>query len=191
MNKFVKKKGFTLVEIMVVVVVISLVLYLGISSYGVARKKVKLDISTNTVESVLIEARDKARAGYYTDSDESLCFGVKATEDAFVEIFRTKFNRLEREFNQCSRNSADYEPLRIEETDETIVIKEIIQNNNSLSELEVFFKPPHADLDISASASDPKIRIVVGYQDSDDPLDKREVVLDTLTGNVYSKRYEE
>ena len=54
-----KKKGFTLVEILIVLAVISMVILLGVSSYGVVRKKIQLDLAANSLASSIVEARDK------------------------------------------------------------------------------------------------------------------------------------
>lgn len=194
----VKKKGFTLIEIIIVLLIISIVVVLGVTSYSYVRKKVKLDIAANTIHSIIVEARDKTRSGYFeADGDiseaKSICFGFRLTNGGFIKLLSTKYDRLEL-YEKCSRLKQDFKELRTAEEDPSIIIKGIEEFGKKVSDEAIyFFRPPHADIDLKTIRSDrdPVVRIVIGFADSDEPLDKREVIFNVLTGNVYSKRFEE
>lgn len=193
-----KKKGFTLVEILIVLGVISMVILLGVSSYGVARKKVKLDIAANSLHSTIVEAREKTRAGYFDSGSNtvfdasSLCFGFTLTEGAFIQPLYTPYDRLAAKGAQCPANKA--RPVTQQTTAESdIVIKEIqLYGNEVDEEVTVFFAPPDARIEVekpNIPTDKAQITVVVGYEDSDSDLDKRNIIFDLLTGNVNTQTY--
>ncbi len=193
-----KKKGFTLIEIMIVLGVISMVILLGVSSYGVARKKVKLDIAANSLHSTIVEAREKTRAGYYDKTDNniaeavSLCFGFTLKSGEFIQPLYTPYDRLAEKGSRCDVNKARPVSGRAGH-DYDIVIKEIqLYGNEVDEEVTVFFAPPDARIEVEKPAvptDKAQITVVVGYEDSDSDLDKRQVVFDLLTGNVNTQTY--
>ena len=57
---------------------------------------------------------------------------------------------------------------------------------------EVFFAPPDAEIEFQKQViaqNNPELKIILGYPDSDADTDKRIVVFNLLTGNVYSQTY--
>ena len=194
---FSKKKGFTLVEILVVLAVIGMVILLGVSSYGVVRKKVKLDIAANSLQSTIVESRDKTRAGYYDDSSKdvseatSICFGFVVKKGEFITPLITDYNRLAPKGAQC--DSSKERELYVSEPEKEIVVKNIFFYGNELNEeVKVFFAPPDANVETKKPAiiqDKPELKIVIGYPDSDDDLNKREIVFNVLTGSVYSQTF--
>jgi len=192
-----KKKGFTLVEILIVLAVISMVILIGVSSYGVVRKKVKLDIAVNYLQSTIVEARDKTRAGYYLEDDleiadaVSLCFGFTVKKGEFITPLTANYDRLKQKGSQCDIQNA--KQLRILDQDEDIIIKNLSFYGNDIEdEMQIFFAPPDGNIEFKKPAvtqDNPELRVVVGYPDSDDDLNKREVVFNVLTGSVYSQTF--
>lgn len=187
-----KKKGFTLVEILIVLAIISTVVLLGVSSYSIVRKKIRLDIAVNNVESIIAEARDRTKAGYHELGGRPFCFGFQIEQGKFIDSLQTSYNRLED--IKCSRAETDKKKRRIGEIDEGVEIKEIeLLGNLEENEVLVFFIPPNAKPEISPVTGDidqdPILRIVIGFRDSDHALDKREVIFNALTGNVYTQKY--
>jgi len=186
-----KKKGFTLIEILIVLAIISLVVLLGISSYGIAQKKARLDMAANSVQSLISEARDKSRAGYYESTADvleakSLCYGFKAYPGGSVELLSTLYNPLK--LNQkCSLSENDIIVVKKLETLKDIVIKKIDAFGREQSDpVVVFFRPPKAETETAGinSFNENLIKINVGYSNTDDILYQRQVVFDVLTGTV-------
>ena len=80
-------------------------------------------------------------------------------------------------------------PLTGYEFNETIIIKEIDGFIRNISdEALVFFSPPNGDVEIEEYSDE--IRILIGYANSEDYNNHREIYFNVLTGNVYTKRYE-
>ncbi|MBD3157053.1 prepilin-type N-terminal cleavage/methylation domain-containing protein [Candidatus Peregrinibacteria bacterium] len=193
-----KKKGFTLVEILIVLGVISMVVLLGVSSYGVARKKVKLDIAANSLHSSIVEAREKTRAGYYDSGSgtvtgaSSLCFGFSLTEGGFIQSLYTPYDRLAAKGSRCPLNDALPVTKQINRESD-IVIKNIQLYGNEVSDsITLFFAPPDARIEVEEpliTTDEAKMTVVIGYEDSDSDLDKRQVIFDLLTGNVNTQTY--
>ena len=193
-----KKKGFTLVEILIVLGVISMVILLGVSSYGVARKKVKLDIAANSIHSTIVEAREKTRAGHY-DADSgniadasSLCFGFELYKGEFIQPLYAPYDRLAEKGSRCNKQKASV-VLERTDRDTDIIIKDIqLYGDEESDSLTIFFAPPDARIEVEKpliQIGEPTLSIVVGYENSDSDLDKRKIVLDLLTGNVNTQTY--
>lgn len=193
-----KKKGFTLVEILIVLAVISMVVLIGVSSYGTVRKKIRLDIAANSLQSTIVEARDKTRAGYYSSEDSvsvsdsaSICFGFSIKKGEFVNFLSAGYDRLKPEGSKCDKANAVQALLKDNEKD--IIVKDLfIYEDDSADEVVIFFAPPNANIEIEntfSSGDKPELKVVLGYIDSDEDLNKREVVFNLLTGSVYSQPF--
>ena len=186
-----KKKGFTLIEILIVLAIISLVVLLGISSYGIAQKKVRLDMAANTVQALIVEARDKSKAGFYENTGDvleakSLCYGFKAYPGGSFELLTTTYNPLELS-GKCSNNLNDIKIVKKLETSKDIILKKIISYGQEQTDpVVIFFQPPKAEIEISnfIYIQEPLIKFNVGYSNSENILDQRQVVFNVLTGTV-------
>lgn len=195
--KFSKKKGFTLVEILIVLAVISMVMLLGVSSYGMARKKIQLDIAANSFEATIVEARDKTRSGYYDMDDpevsqaSSFCFGFSIEKEGFITLLRTDYNRLAQTGSKCDTQNAI--PTINADLNEDIVVKELSVYGEQIQDsIEVFFAPPDAAIEFEKPGvvkDEPELRAVLGYADSDEDTNKRVVVFNVLTGSTYAQTF--
>jgi len=186
-----KKKGFTLVEILIVLTIISLVVLLGFSSYGFAQKKIRLDIAANSVQSLISEARDKTKAGYYESSSDaveakSLCYGFKAYPGGGVELLTTPYDPI-KTTEKCSLNLNNIIVVKKPETSNDIILKKVeMFGAEQADPVIVFFQPPNAEIEFTSMnlTSDPVMKLNVGYSNSDNIQDQRQVVFNVLTGNV-------
>jgi len=188
-----KNKGFTLIEILVVISIIGLVTVLGISSYSVVRKRLRLDIAVNTAASLVTEARDKAKVGYFESNGNSVCFGFLLEKEGFISIFQTKYDRL-KETGKCSRLDQDIQFMKKEKNDNSIIaIKKIEKFGHEVDELSVYFTPPYGEVEIDdmhiSSEAESVIKFIVGYKDSEKKVDNKEIVFNVLTGNTYKQKY--
>jgi len=187
-----KKKGFTLVEILIVIAIISLVVLLGFSSYGIAQKKARLDMAASSVQSMIAEARDKSKSGHFEAGGDilaakSLCYGFRAYPGGSFELLSTTFNRLAIN-DKCSRLSNDIKVVKQLETLQDIIIKKIESfGKEQIDPVVVFFMPPKGEAEITvytAYTDEPFIKFNVGYANSDSLLDQRQVVFNILSGTV-------
>lgn len=191
-----KKKGFTLIELLIVISIIGILMTVSVSSYQVVREKVSLDVAANTLQSVIVDAREKARSGIFQSSGEitegsTYCFGITITKGEYIEVYKTPYDRLSPKNNQCNRMNAEL--VESVEHEARLVVKEIEFFGEEISEVvEVFFAPPKAEIELSSTLigrGDPLLKIVVGYKNSDSFGDNKLIVLNLLTGNVYSDKY--
>ncbi|MBU1445650.1 type II secretion system GspH family protein [Patescibacteria group bacterium] len=192
-QNFKKNKGFTLIEILIVLSIIGIVVLLGVSSYGTVRRRVNLDIATNTAVALVNEARDKARVGYFESDGGSVCFGFKLQTNGFVEVFQTKYDRLQ-ESKKCSRLEQDMKFLKKAENDESIItVKNIEKFGDEIDEILVYFTPPYGEVEIDdmhiSSEAESVIKFLIGYNDSENDVDNKEIVFNVLTGNTYKQKY--
>ncbi|MFC1810213.1 prepilin-type N-terminal cleavage/methylation domain-containing protein [Patescibacteria group bacterium] len=193
-----KKKGFTLIELLIVIAIIAAIITISVSSYGIVRRKVKLDIAANTIESMIVEARDKTRSGYYETNGDiaeaiSLCFGFRATQDEFIERLKAPYDRLRLKDDKCNKLKA--ETIGQPKEEDNIVIKRInLYGDADEDEIDIYFAPPRADVELnrkSIQQGNTVLTIVIGYKNSDEKGDKRVVVLNMLTGNTFTDKYNE
>lgn len=193
-----KKKGFTLVELLIVIAIIGVIITISVSSYGIVRKKVRLDIAANTIESMIVEARDKTRSGYYEANGDiaeatSLCFGFRAIKDEYIERLKAPYDRLRLKDDKCNKLKAETIGQASEEDD--IVIKRInLYGDADEDEIDIYFAPPNASTELnrkSIQQGNTVLTIVIGYKNSDEKGDKRVVVLNMLTGNTFTDKFNE
>jgi len=192
-----KKKGFTLIELLIVIAIISSIITISITSYGVVRKKIALDITANTIESIIIEAREKTRSGYHEigediDEAKSLCFGFNVQKDEYIQRFSAPYDRLREANNKCIKDDA----IKVGQDgiNEKIVIKDLKLYGDEVDNFEAFFAPPNAvlELDRQISSSDNAfLQIVIGYENNDNKNDQRVIVLNMLTSNTFTDKFNE
>lgn len=76
------RRGFTLIEMLIVITIIGLLATMSIGSYTRYRKISLLELSADNVVSSLYKARDKVRLGKYESDDGSDVSGVSVVESA-------------------------------------------------------------------------------------------------------------
>ncbi|MFC1600285.1 prepilin-type N-terminal cleavage/methylation domain-containing protein [Patescibacteria group bacterium] len=193
-----KKKGFTLIEILIVIAIISTIIMVSVSSYGIVRKKVQLDVAANTLESVIVEAREKTRSGIYQKTGEltegaSYCFGILVENEGYISLYKAPYNRLSPKNNQCDK--AQGELVKNVEHDDRLIVKGIEFFGDEITDsIEIYFAPPKSVIEIPSTLigfNEPLLKVVVGFEDAIQASEKRMVVLNLLTGNVYTDKYEE
>jgi len=188
----VKKKGFTLIEILIVISILSLVIVLGLSSYSVVQKRIRLDVAANTLQSIISEARDKSRSGYFAE-ETSLCYGFRVKSGEPMELIKSKFDRLNQN-NKCSVLDSDITVVPTESIQNDLVIKKVEKFSEPVTEkIVVFFTPPYGTPELTGLRSDKEalIKITVGYANSENSLDARTVVFNALIGNAYVQKANE
>ncbi len=197
------REGFTLVEILVVLGIIGIIVFVGISSYGVVRKKMQLDIAASTVQTMIVQAREKARAGYFeAGGDDTLsatyCFGFRVTINEFIELIQSPYDRIA-ETNKCFSETREPNIIKTGKNEGDIIVKDIQAFGRDIQSesFEAFFLPPYAEVELkqgnSLDSEDHEIRIIIGRSDSvlsEKPLDHREIIVDVLSGTVKAKRYD-
>lgn len=195
-NKFNKKKAFTLIEILLVLSIIGAIVTLGVSSYGLVRKKIRLDIAANTIESIIVEAREKTRSGLYESGGDintasSLCFGFVVTEGKFIQKIQAPYDRLKEKNKKCL-----IEKIKLvgkTDYDEDLIVESInLFGSNAGDDYRILFAPPNAEVELERlpiHGEQPVLELVISYKNSEDKNDKRIVGLNLLTANAYIKKF--
>lgn len=83
---FTGKGGFTFIELIVVISILSLLSVIAIADYGLATEKARLQISTESLVASFDEAKVKA------ESDGRHCFGVWVGKDREPELWEMTWN---------------------------------------------------------------------------------------------------
>ncbi len=70
-------RGFTLVELMIVIMIVMILTVLTMGSYAGVQRSARLDYAADTFVAVMKEQMTLARSGRVDAADELLCFAVK------------------------------------------------------------------------------------------------------------------
>lgn len=165
------KSGFTLIEILIVIAIISILAAIAVGSYGIARKKAKIDVVTDNLVSLLKQQQSLAKAGKSVVTTQafvdgvggsggsggsqqkmstSFCYGMKFEKSStigsgsFVPI-----KLLRAPYVALSSNKADFcDDSRLEETAfnefENFNITAVEKDDGEVGQFLVLFKPPFA-----------------------------------------------
>ena len=199
-----RRSGFTLIEILIVIVIVGLLAALAVSSFGVARQHARLDIAADTLVSVFKQQQDQARVGrQLSGSEHSSCYGIVFnTDDSAPPAIQTVVVPYQPASTNSANRNADYCDTNSDTTQRTAIAEDIVvksfsagtQDLTNRSNLVVFFKPPFATpviaydlVGISEPSSDPvafwsPVRVVISLKD-DPNGDQRGISFDPISGS--------
>lgn len=163
LGKFLKArkdhKGFTLVEMMIVIAIVAILATIAIANYGSVRQKAKLDIVADTLVSIIKQQQSNAKngkgggvvspttAGLGADSGLSgvKCYGLffqtsQTTDKPYASLVSAPYVAV-------GTNGADYCDTGSEISQpvtemEDFSITSLKKDNVETPELEFYFKPP-------------------------------------------------
>lgn len=196
------KGGFTLIEMLIVIVIIGLLASIAISSFWGARKKARMDIAVDTLASIIKEQRGKAQAGRVasgTDEIQNLCRGLVFQKTApFIQTIQTPYRAIAAD----GTSKADYcDATTVEPTLEEVVVtedvlvKDIQKGGGGVEKFVLMFKPPYGSPmlanDVSAiteaygapAVIDNPVKIVLS-QEGNEAKDDRALRFDIFSGSV-------
>lgn len=198
-QRFAPLKGFTLIEMIIVMAIIGVLALASVSSYSVVQRRARLDIALDTLISTLKEQRDKARAGGQNTDSSLSCYGLffhKQDADRAVEVVSMRYVAVDK-----NKNRADFcDPAlsfikKNPDITQNIPVKHItLGNEENISSLALFFKPPlgisvaASNLDDSAlnslfslSGNQNPLKITIGFPNTEE---ERTLVFDFITGEI-------
>ncbi len=193
------KKGFTLIEIIIVMAIMAILSTLAVSGYVQYRKATLLDLAVDNIDSQFNEMRSKALYGEidvdrYSEIKEALetedqeiadsnisarCYGIyfEKTVDTYIaksfsqEFVGKKIWQGDKwKYNGCGEPNE--EDMQVLEIDQQVII-ENIENVNG--DVFVRFIPPNAEIELSENLDEFKIHL--GYENDDNSRYKRELTL--------------
>lgn len=196
------KGGFTLIEVLIVVIIVGLLAVLAVGSFGTARKKARLDVGVDAMVSILKEQRTKAQTGrQITSGDEAktLCYGVifQKTAPYFQTVempYRAIANDGSAKADYCDATTA--QPVLVTQgVTSDVLVQDVKLGNGSVDKVVVMFKPPHGSV---LEASDVPLVTetygapplnknpleVVISQEGNAPEDRRLLKFDAVSGAV-------
>lgn len=203
-----KRRGFTLVEMLMVITIVAILAVLAVSSYGAARKQAELDIAVDTVVSLMKEQQGLAKSGRVsgesdgdgfanpqalatTDSEKS-CYGMRFT--TLAKDDETSIEVLKMPYYSYKKGKVDYCDLQAasndtRDTQREIEIRKIEKFGIDATDLFVVYKPPSgnvvmadnraADLAPAKYENDALVKVTVGLPNI---VDEKVFSIDSITG---------
>ena len=171
-NLFAKKKGFTLIEILVVIAIIMLLSFMAINGYMDYRKSSLLNLAGDNLISQINQQKTRTVYGK-TDAieDSAKCYGVYF-KDAGIYTFSQYFNSLKKfvggdwVYTGCGAfNFGDRDSLEMDEMIKILTLK--LNNENALVEVPepfaIRFYPPNGDIELIDVAEGEALEITLQY----------------------------
>lgn len=198
-----RKRGFTLIEMLIVIVIIGLLAMIAVSSFGSARKQARLDIALETIMSMMKEQQGKAKTGRQvvdaSSGGQTLCYGLVFQKVVpYVQTITVPYRAIAND----NTKKADYcDALNTQPTlkdlavSEDVVLQTIRQGGNPVDMLVLLFKPPFGSvLEVNglseiteaygAPAGNQNPVQVFFNQGGADPQEQRGITYDAFSGTV-------
>lgn len=177
---FNNKKGFTLVELLIVISIIGILSVLAIGAYTEYRKLALLDLNADGIVSQFYQLRDNAIHGVGSVDDSAKCYGmrfVKGSDNYYAADLIAQDFTGQKSWNETT-GQWDYQGCSGEivsngkpELETMMKIPEININSGSISnpvsgEFIVRFVPPDGTMDVFPFTGE-SITMKVQYGDTD------------------------
>ncbi len=190
-----KRKAFTLLEILIVIGIIALLSVLAVSNFGAIRQSAQISFSIDTVENLINRTRDGGAFGknISTNDNKSTCWILKfSTDEQPDQKIQQLTAPYKRSTNSCDLQSTTVQnsaPLK--DTNTQLFKITTDENDTEKKQIIIMFKPPHAEIEIKDSLNSlttisPKtIELYLGFEnDSDKPEEWEKLQFQTLTGET-------
>lgn len=179
MKLFSVKKGFTLVEMLIVISIVGLLATISIGEYTRFRKVSVLDLAADGIVASINDARDSAKFGRVGgEGAGSICYGVKFVAGADAGTGITKITSTFDNTKSWSKNDGRWERGGCEvdnvadgaslDLGNGIVVESI--NDSDVETCSLLFSPPNGDLDAYSEECSSEIKI--GYGDENEDLQR-------------------
>jgi len=186
------KGGFTFIELIVVISILSLLSVIAIADYGLATEKARLQISTESLVALFDEAKVKAQ------SDGLNCFGVWVGKGGEPELWKMTWDGESQLCDFVGQKEVTH-PLQWSEKVEFEVMKwDAISSTNTivfkgdLDQVLMLFEPPNGTLSLYDPDSQKSLTLEEGayqvcmefvYGRSDDLIMKKAINVVPITSS--------
>ncbi|MBD3270236.1 prepilin-type N-terminal cleavage/methylation domain-containing protein [Candidatus Peregrinibacteria bacterium] len=198
------KSGFTLIELMVVLLIIMILTLVTMSGYSGVQRAARIDFAADTLVSVIKEQQVLGRSGQRDSDDDLLCYAVKVEKNGGLKTGVSEYIAAigggddDVVVDECSEVSAWRERGVLGEDVIVDEIMGVMTGASSGDDFEVYFKPPFGygyywatgnnfkPLNVIKDGLDGKVEFVLTFAAGSDV--SRKVIFDRLTGEVYRVR---
>lgn len=169
MEKISYKTGFTLIELLIVISIITIMAFIGVSSFSISKRSLALDLETDKIASELAARRGQSQTS-------SVCLGILFEKDAPLQKIQTAYKK---------NAGCDFENLREEPapSKSPINISSIKLDNSQTNKLSVLFSPPQGKMIFrngeNAPAAESQAEII--FQNNETA---RKLLLNANTGKI-------
>lgn len=194
------RKGFTLVEMLIVISIVGILATVAIGEYSRFRKTSVLDLTTDGVVSALNEARDQSKwgkvgGGEGADVSSAKCYGLEFSTDKGITRLTADFDVGKKwdggkwVYNGCKTENV--QTGMVLELNESLSVLSI--NEDPGLSCKVFYMPPNGDVfkDSLCKGTDGNLTLVLGYKDDTDTSYQRKVLVDLNIGAATVHKMDE
>ncbi len=134
------KRGFTIIELLIVITIIMILAVMGAGAYSVGRRIAVMDAHSEKLVSLLHALRDKSKA--ISAATGAKCYGFIFTKDAIPEQITTPY------LNNRAGCDSTAEPVRVPLNWQSDVTVKSIKTGESGTppSLKILFSPPHGTI---------------------------------------------
>jgi len=198
---FGSKKGFTLVELLIVMFIIAVLVTLSVGGYTAYRKAALIDLNADLLVSQIDEMRDKTIHG--TQFGDSLkCFGLKFSKadsdsEGLYEMMAVSYGFTDRKVWNPVSQKWEYEGCGVEDVTPLIFEMDPMVNVESIEigegsnfteftadNLAFRFVPPDGNIEVVGQGIGGNILVKLRYGNGVDQRYSRTVSIDLTTGKI-------
>lgn len=191
-----RRNGFTLVEMLIVVFIVGLLAIMSIGSYTHYRKGALLNLAADNLISTLYQARQEVKSGKTdvgSNGDEiatcrGLSLSVTSEESGGVLVAKTEFvskksfDGLKWVSQGCTNDSLIESAIAL---DDLVRVKSIEPAGSYI----LLFEPPEGEFVITGSDANnldsfSELKVVLKYGEGDDDDYTRKILINKKTGNA-------
>ena len=140
--------GFTLIEMIIVIVIIGILAGLAMDSFGKAQKQARFNIALDSVMSTIKQQQGKAKTGRQVVGGAAQCYGVFFQKTKpFIQMVTVPYVGVPTNVNSpyadyCATSEASSVLFTPFEMSDAILVEDIVRTGTAVASSAIMFKPP-------------------------------------------------